>query len=108
MTDLKEHGYSGIDDSSKVRHLLKGIRTDALDTVKTQILSSSTLRSDFSACVSLYKDFISQESSLTTPQSLQIAGMFQVTGSEKVGGKRKASGDVNGGWNQGVTPIPCK
>ena len=59
LTDLKEHGYSGIDERSKVRHLLKGIKTDALDVVKTQILSSTTLRSDFSACVSLYKDFIS-------------------------------------------------
>ena len=75
MTDLKEHGYSGIDERSNVRHLLKVIKTDALDAVKIQILSSSALRSDFTACVSLYKDFISRKSSLSAPPNLQITGV---------------------------------
>ena len=59
LTDLKDHGYIGIDERSKVRHLMAGIKTDHLDAVKTQIISSITLRSDFAACVTLYKDFIS-------------------------------------------------
>ena len=35
LTDLKDHGYIGIDERSKVRHLMAGIKTDNLDAVKT-------------------------------------------------------------------------
>ena len=58
LTGLVEHGYSGIDDWSKVRHLMSSIKTKVLDPVKTQIMASSTLRNDFDACVNLYKEFI--------------------------------------------------
>ena len=57
LTDLKEHSYSGIDERSKVRHLMAGINTETLDAVKTQIIASKPLRSDFAACIILYKDF---------------------------------------------------
>ena len=57
LTDLKEHGYSGIDERSKVRHLMAGINTETLDAVKTQIIASKPLCSDFAACITLYKDF---------------------------------------------------
>jgi len=60
LSDLTQHGYSGIDDRSKVRHLMAGIRVSALDTVKSRILSDSTLRSDFDQSVTLYQDFIKQ------------------------------------------------
>ena len=59
ITDLKEHGYSGIDERSKVHHLLAGIKTDNLDDVKALIITSKPLCSNFFACVTLYKDFIS-------------------------------------------------
>ena len=58
LTGLVEHRYSGIDDRSKVRHLISGIKTKVLDPVKTQIMASATLRNDFDACANLYKDFI--------------------------------------------------
>ena len=58
LTSLVEHGYSGIDDRSKVRQLMSGIKTKILDPVKTQIMASAVLRNDFDACVNLYKDFI--------------------------------------------------
>ena len=35
LTGLVEHGYSFIGDMSKVRHLMAGIKTKVLDTVKT-------------------------------------------------------------------------
>ena len=60
LTGLVKHGYSGIDDRSKVRHLMDGIKTKVLDSVKTQIMGSAALRNDFDACVNLYKDFIDQ------------------------------------------------
>jgi hypothetical protein len=72
---LTEFGYSGIDERSKVRHLMDGIKTDALDSVKTRIMSDAALRGDFNACVSLYKDFISQSDSKKKARSLQISAV---------------------------------
>jgi hypothetical protein len=36
--DLKQHSYSGLDETSRVRKLVKGIKTDKLDSVKTPIM----------------------------------------------------------------------
>ena len=43
---LVERGYSGIDERSKVRHLMNGIKTRDLDPVKTQILLDAVLPND--------------------------------------------------------------
>ena len=43
LDGLVEHGYSGINERSKVHHLMEGIKTNKLDAVKTQILSSPPL-----------------------------------------------------------------
>ena len=42
------------------RHLLAGIKTTALDSVKTQILRNAELRQDFAKCVVLFNDYIMQ------------------------------------------------
>ena len=60
LTGLFKHGYYGIDDRSKVQHLMAGIKTKVLDPVKTQIMASAALRNDFDACVNLYKAIIEQ------------------------------------------------
>jgi hypothetical protein len=57
---LKYYGYAGIDDSSKVRHLLKVIKTTELDVCKTQVMASPSLLDDFAATVELYSTFIKQ------------------------------------------------
>ena len=64
LTGLVKNGYSGINDRSKLRHLMAGIKTKVLDPVKTQIMESATLRNDFDACVNLYKDFIEKSDNL--------------------------------------------
>jgi hypothetical protein len=46
LNGLKDYGYAGIDDSSKVRHLLKGIKTSELDGCKAQVMASPSLRDD--------------------------------------------------------------
>mmetsp|Transcript_2969 Transcript_2969/g.4279 ORF Transcript_2969/g.4279 Transcript_2969/m.4279 type:complete len:91 (+) Transcript_2969:516-788(+) len=48
LKELVEHGYSGIDERSKVRLLMEGIHTKEYDAVKTQILSSAALRQPLS------------------------------------------------------------
>ena len=67
LEGLTGHGHAGIDDGSKVRHLIAGIKTSTLDSVKTRILSDANLRTDFDACVTLYKDFIKQSTALQNP-----------------------------------------
>jgi hypothetical protein len=60
LKGLKDYGYVGIDDSSKVHHLLKGIKTSELDVYKAQLMASPSLRDDFAATVELYSTFIKQ------------------------------------------------
>jgi hypothetical protein len=60
ISGLKDYGYANIDDSSKVRHLLKGIKTTELDVCKTQVMASPSLRDDFASTVELYSTFIKQ------------------------------------------------
>ena len=60
LEGLVEYGYAGIDERSKVRLLCQGIKVDNLAHIKTQILASAQLRTDFDACVNLYQDFIKQ------------------------------------------------
>jgi hypothetical protein len=60
LNGLKYYGYAGIDDSSKVRHLLKGIKTTELDVCKAQVMASPSLRDDVAATVELYSTFIKQ------------------------------------------------
>ena len=97
--DLKEHGYAGLDPSTRVRRLLNGIKTDKLDSVKTRIMSDSTLQSDFDRCVNLFKDFIAQRKSLQMAPTSQIAGVVTEKGNRKDktrGKKDKRSANVAG------------
>jgi hypothetical protein len=54
LNGLKDYGYAGIDDSSKVRHLIKGIKTSEFIVCKAQVMASPSLRDDFAATVELY------------------------------------------------------
>ena len=58
LAGLVEHGYSSIDERSKVCHLMNGIKTRDLDPVKTQIWLDAMLHNDFDACINLFKDYI--------------------------------------------------
>jgi hypothetical protein len=58
LNGLKDYGHAGIDDSSKVSHLLKEIETTELDVCKTQVTASPPLRDDFAATVELHYTFI--------------------------------------------------
>ena len=66
LQSLVQHGYAGIDEWSKVRHLLDGIKTNELDTAKGQIWASPTLQNNFDNCVTLFQDFINNKRTATT------------------------------------------
>ena len=55
---LKEYGYKVMDKGSQSRHLVAGIKTTTLGSVKTHILCNAELRQGFSKCVVLFKDYI--------------------------------------------------
>jgi hypothetical protein len=50
LNGLKYYGYAGIYDSSKVRHLLKGIKTTEFEVCKMHVMASPCLRDDFKLC----------------------------------------------------------
>jgi hypothetical protein len=60
LNGLKDCGYAGIDDSSKVRHFLKGINTTDSDVYKTQVMTIPKLCDDFTATLELHSTFIKQ------------------------------------------------
>ena len=55
-----DHQYKGIDEGSKVRFLLAGIKMDKLNTIKAQILGDPLLQTNFDRCVDLFKAFLEQ------------------------------------------------
>jgi hypothetical protein len=73
LESLEEHGYKGLDDRSKVRHLIDGIKTDALENVQLTIMANAKYRTDFTACVRLYKDFILQKAMKRDASELNIS-----------------------------------
>jgi hypothetical protein len=92
LNGLKDYGYAGIDDSSKVRHLLKGIKTTELDVFKTQVMSSPSLRDDFTAAVELYSTFIKQMKAENPQLNVSEVSFAHVNGGKNSLGKLNSSG----------------
>ena len=73
MENLEEHGYKGIDESSKVWYLIAGIKSGALNSVKDEIFAPAPYCQDYDASVILYKDYIKQAQD--TSVELYISGV---------------------------------
>jgi hypothetical protein len=95
LNGVKEYGYAGIDDSSKVRHLLKGIKTTELEVCKTQVMASPTLRDDFPATVEPNSNFIKQMKAENPQLNVSEVTYARKSGGGKGGGKRGSSGISN-------------
>ena len=81
MESLVEYGYKGIDKRSKVCHLMDSIKTKTLDAAKAQIMANANLRTDFNACVTLFKDFVAHERS-ANGNDWQVAALNVTGGSD--------------------------
>ena len=68
---LKEHGYTGIEQQSKVGYLNKGIKTTGLESANNSIISDETLCHDFDGYVTLYKGLFNQSSA----DDIQLIGI---------------------------------
>ena len=64
MDHLKPYGYLGMDERSKVRTLLQGIRGNSLDACVTQILASEELKDDFDSAVQVCVEYIRAKESV--------------------------------------------
>ena len=97
LNGLREYGYAGIDDNSKVRILMKGIKTNDLDAVKTQILASPALRDDFQATVELYATFIKQTKAENPQMNVSEVSYSKYKGKNSNGkrGSPGGNGDVD-------------
>jgi hypothetical protein len=73
LNGLTDYGYSGIDNGTKVRKLMAGIKTDALDTVKAAVLASPALRTNYPDVVTLYGDFIKHQKIETASMNVSYA-----------------------------------
>ena len=87
LEGLREYGYAGMDEGSETRHLLAGMKTTALDSVKTQILCNAELRQDFAKCVVLFEDYIMQ-TKVNKPHELNISSA--ATKTDKLTRKRES------------------
>ena len=63
LANLARDGHhAGLDEHTRVRYLMEGIKTTSFDTVRATIIASAELHHDFTRCVSLYSDFIKHSS----------------------------------------------
>jgi hypothetical protein len=92
---LKDYGYTGIDDSSKVRHLLKVIKTTELDVCKTQVMASPSLRDNFTATVELYSTFIKKMKAENPHLNVSEVSFARVKAGKNSYGKRHYTGISN-------------
>jgi hypothetical protein len=95
LNGLKEYGYADIDESSKVRHLLKGIKTTELDVCKTQVMARPSLRDDFAATVELYSTFIKQMKAGNPQLNVSEVSFARGKAGKNSFGKRNSSGFSN-------------
>jgi hypothetical protein len=80
LNNLARYGYAGVDESSKVRRLNAGIKTDKLNAPKAQIMASRALQDSFDDAVGLYQDFIAQMRPANDNDELNVSAFEQGQG----------------------------
>jgi hypothetical protein len=73
LNGLTDYRYSVIDNGTKVRKLMAGIKTEALDTVKDAVLASPDLRMNCPDVVTLYGNFIKHQKIETASMNVSDA-----------------------------------
>jgi hypothetical protein len=95
LSVLKDYGYAGIADSSKVHHLLKGIKTTELGVCKTQVMASPSLCDDSAATVDLYSTFIKHMKAENPQLNVSEVSFARGKAGKNSFGKRNSSGISN-------------
>ena len=74
LEGIKEHGDVEIYPRSQVRYLIEDIKITEFYAVKSHIMETASLRTDYDGCVSLYKTLISQRKKASPPE-MNISGV---------------------------------
>ena len=91
LEDLTRYGYMGIDPGTKVRFLLRGIKTMEVEHIRAQIMSSDTLVKDFDSCVNILQDYIRQkEAGKSAPRHSNVS---------QIDTRKSKSGSGGGDWD---------
>jgi hypothetical protein len=99
--NLMEHGYSGLDERSKVHHLLTGIQNNAVQPVVCQVLAMREDDKTLMTCLALFADFIHQLKQ--NPSNVRCVAELGSGG--RGGGKGHNAGGRGGG--RGLVFILC-
>ena len=102
LDGLKQYGYSGIDNASKVRRFLDGIQYKPLDSAKYHINTHDTLDEDFDGVVNFLKNTLIQNNLMSGDSTAQISATAVAKGAgTKTANNKKSSG---GGKSVGFAP----
>jgi hypothetical protein len=72
LEKLTEHGHSGIDETSKIRHFSRGITDPELENVKSSVCANTTQLDTFDKVVATYHTFIESKKHHTKAQNINI------------------------------------
>ena len=96
LSDLVKHSYQRIDEGTKSWHLNFGIKTDALNIIKANILATPALQRYFDRCVTLFKSYISSNQ---TAKDININ--ISETNTDHEPDRNKGRGGGGGGRGRG-------
>ena len=83
LDSLKQYGYQGFDERTKVRYFVQGLRHTSMENCKLHIQGRPDCRQDFDASVQVCRDFIQSDMS-TGEKSLNIAAVGSGSGGMSV------------------------
>ena len=73
-TNLKQYGYAGLDERSKVRHLLGGINDEGVNPVVCQVLALKESDKTFDSVAKLFAEYLRQKKHEPTARRLSSVG----------------------------------
>jgi hypothetical protein len=108
LEKLTEHGHSGIDETSKIRHFSRGITDPELENVKSSVCANTTQLDTFDKVVATYRTFIESKKHHTKDQKINIyvsqAGTNYSRNNRGGNGNRTQQTQKIGGEEDGYDP----
>jgi uncharacterized membrane protein YgcG len=99
--NLMPYGYSGIDERSKIRHLLGGISDPGLHPVTCNILAMKEEDKTFTKCATMYTDFIRACGNSMNPRQDRNGRQIASVHSGRGGGRGRGGGGRGDGRGRG-------
>lgn len=108
LEKLMEHGHSGIDETSKIRHFSRGITDPELENVKSSVCANTTQLDTFDKVVATYRTFIESKKHHTKEQKINInvsqTSTNYARNNKAVSGNRTQTTHKIGGEEDGYDP----